>query len=196
MVSGTITDASGRTLSGQTPEAFWISIAHAEPLIAGLNCALGAEQLRPHVESLAHVGELLRQRTSECGLAERVRRIRPVACTHGAPDRRVRAQRASSISLAAAAERRRNTSQRSKRQSMRVAPRQVAEPRSTFATLRTRTVGHRCSQSLFVNVGERTNVTGSARFKRLIREGALETGARRRARASRKRRADHRRQHG
>jgi 5-methyltetrahydrofolate--homocysteine methyltransferase len=55
MVSGTITDASGRTLSGQTPEAFWISMAHAAPLIAGLNCALGAEQLRPHVESLAHV---------------------------------------------------------------------------------------------------------------------------------------------
>jgi 5-methyltetrahydrofolate--homocysteine methyltransferase len=47
MVSGTITDASGRTLSGQTPEAFWISIAHGAPLIAGFNCALGAEDLRP-----------------------------------------------------------------------------------------------------------------------------------------------------
>ena len=55
MVSGTITDASGRTLSGQTPEAFWNSVRHAEPLIVGLNCALGPEALRPHVEELAQV---------------------------------------------------------------------------------------------------------------------------------------------
>ena len=55
MVSGTITDASGRTLSGQTPEAFWYSVQHAEPLIVGLNCALGSEALRPHVEALAQV---------------------------------------------------------------------------------------------------------------------------------------------
>ena len=55
MVSGTITDASGRTLSGQTPEAFWHSIRHAEPLIVGLNCALGSEALRPHVEALSNV---------------------------------------------------------------------------------------------------------------------------------------------
>ena len=57
MVSGTITDASGRTLSGQTAEAFWISIAHARPLSVGLNCALGAKELRPHVETLARVAD-------------------------------------------------------------------------------------------------------------------------------------------
>ncbi len=55
MVSGTITDASGRTLSGQTAEAFWISVSHARPLAVGLNCALGAKELRPHVETLARV---------------------------------------------------------------------------------------------------------------------------------------------
>ncbi|WP_132999879.1 homocysteine S-methyltransferase family protein [Luteimonas arsenica] len=55
MISGTITDASGRTLSGQTAEAFWISVAHARPLSVGLNCALGAKELRPHVETLARV---------------------------------------------------------------------------------------------------------------------------------------------
>ncbi len=55
MISGTITDASGRTLSGQTLEAFYISISHAEPLSIGLNCALGAEQMRPHVEELASI---------------------------------------------------------------------------------------------------------------------------------------------
>ena len=57
MLSGTITDASGRTLSGQTPEAFWNSIAHAKPLIVGLNCALGASDLRPHIQALSRVAD-------------------------------------------------------------------------------------------------------------------------------------------
>ncbi|MBT4939104.1 MAG: methionine synthase, partial [Rhodospirillaceae bacterium] len=55
MISGTITDGSGRTLTGQTPEAFWNSIAHAKPLIVGLNCALGAADLRPHIQALSNV---------------------------------------------------------------------------------------------------------------------------------------------
>ncbi len=57
MISGTITDASGRTLSGQTAEAFWTSLAHARPLSIGLNCALGAKDLRPHIETLARVAD-------------------------------------------------------------------------------------------------------------------------------------------
>ncbi|MEQ1747618.1 MAG: homocysteine S-methyltransferase family protein, partial [Saprospiraceae bacterium] len=55
MISGTITDASGRTLSGQTVEAFWISVKHARPFSVGLNCALGAKEMRPHLESLATI---------------------------------------------------------------------------------------------------------------------------------------------
>jgi 5-methyltetrahydrofolate--homocysteine methyltransferase len=55
MISGTITDASGRTLSGQTLEAFYTSIAHARPLSVGLNCALGAKEMRPHIEELSHL---------------------------------------------------------------------------------------------------------------------------------------------
>jgi 5-methyltetrahydrofolate--homocysteine methyltransferase len=55
MISGTITDASGRTLSGQTLEAFYTSVMHAKPLSIGLNCALGAEQMRPHVEELSQI---------------------------------------------------------------------------------------------------------------------------------------------
>jgi 5-methyltetrahydrofolate--homocysteine methyltransferase len=55
MISGTITDQSGRTLSGQTPEAFWNSVSHAEPLSVGLNCALGAELMRPYIEELSNV---------------------------------------------------------------------------------------------------------------------------------------------
>jgi 5-methyltetrahydrofolate--homocysteine methyltransferase len=57
MVSGTITDASGRTLSGQTAEAFWYSLRHAEPLAIGLNCALGAKDLRPHIDALSQVAD-------------------------------------------------------------------------------------------------------------------------------------------
>ena len=53
MISGTITDASGRTLSGQTVAAFWNSVRHAKPLSVGINCALGAVAMRPHIEELA-----------------------------------------------------------------------------------------------------------------------------------------------
>jgi methionine synthase I (cobalamin-dependent) len=57
IVSGTITDASGRTLSGQTPEAFWNSVRHVKPLAVGLNCALGAALMRPYIEELARVAD-------------------------------------------------------------------------------------------------------------------------------------------
>ena len=57
MLSGTITDASGRTLSGQTPEAFWNSISHANPLSVGFNCALGAEALRPHIQAVSKIAD-------------------------------------------------------------------------------------------------------------------------------------------
>ena len=57
IVSGTITDASGRTLSGQTPEAFWYSVRHSEPLAVGLNCALGAALMRPYLEEIARVAD-------------------------------------------------------------------------------------------------------------------------------------------
>jgi 5-methyltetrahydrofolate--homocysteine methyltransferase len=57
MISGTITDASGRTLSGQTLEAFYNSIRHARPLSVGLNCALGAKEMRPHIEELSQLAD-------------------------------------------------------------------------------------------------------------------------------------------
>ena len=59
MISGTITDRSGRTLSGQTPEAFWFSVRHARPFAVGLNCALGAEEMRPHIEEISRVADTL-----------------------------------------------------------------------------------------------------------------------------------------
>src|SRR3546814_2924106 len=57
LISGTITDRSGRTLSGQTAEAFYYSVRHAQPLSVGFNCALGAEDLRPHIQTLASIAE-------------------------------------------------------------------------------------------------------------------------------------------
>ena len=83
MISGTITDASGRTLSGQTPEAFWNSIGHAQPLSVGLNCALGAEQLRQYVEEVARVAGVPVSVHPNAGAAERLRRLRRHARVHG-----------------------------------------------------------------------------------------------------------------
>lgn len=68
MISGTITDASGRTLSGQTLEAFYISISHAKPLSVGLNCALGAKEMRPHVEELSQLASCYTSAYPNAGL--------------------------------------------------------------------------------------------------------------------------------
>ncbi len=94
MVSGTITDASGRTLSGQTTEAFWNSVRHAEPLAVGLNCALGraadAALYRGALQHRRHLRVLLSQRRP----AERIRRVRRDAGSRRpAILRRVRAER-------------------------------------------------------------------------------------------------------
>lgn len=68
MVSGTITDLSGRTLSGQTPEAFWYALKHARPFSVGFNCALGAQELRPHLAELARVADTLISSHPNAGL--------------------------------------------------------------------------------------------------------------------------------
>ena len=64
MISGTVTDASGRILSGQTVEAFWNSVRHAQPLTIGLNCALGAALMRPYVAELSRIADTLRVRAT------------------------------------------------------------------------------------------------------------------------------------
>ncbi|MGN6249361.1 MAG: homocysteine S-methyltransferase family protein [Ginsengibacter sp.] len=68
MISGTITDASGRTLSGQTLEAFYISVSHANPLSVGLNCALGAKEMRPHIEELSEISSCYTSAYPNAGL--------------------------------------------------------------------------------------------------------------------------------
>ena len=95
MVSGTVTDASGRILSGQTVEAFWNSLRHARPLTVGLNCALGAALMRPYIEELSTRADTLHLRVPERRSAEPdVRhRLRRDARGHRGAARRVRARR-------------------------------------------------------------------------------------------------------
>ncbi|MBS0378090.1 MAG: methionine synthase [Proteobacteria bacterium] len=168
-VSGTITDASGRVLSGQTAEAFWNSIRHAQPLFVGLNCALGGRLLRPYIEELAAVADTyvcaypnaglpnafgeydegpgetaaILGEYGEAGLVNIVG-----GCCGTTPEH---------IRQVAGAVRGR-------------APRRVSqiERRCRLSGLEPLNIG---PDSLFVNVGERTNVTGSARFRKLIEAG-------------------------
>lgn len=173
MISGTITDASGRTLSGQTPEAFWNSLAHAKPFSIGFNCALGARQLRPHIEELSKVCPLPISAHPNAGLpnefgeydeeaAETAEIIAEFArdglvnivggCCGTTPEH------IAAICTAVA----------------EFKPRTVPEipPACRLSGLEPFNI---TSDSLFVNIGERCNVTGSARFKRLILEDDYDT---------------------
>jgi 5-methyltetrahydrofolate--homocysteine methyltransferase len=173
MVSGTITDLSGRTLSGQTPEAFWNSIRHAEPFTVGLNCALGAKEMRAHVAELSRIAETLvcaypnaglpnefgeydespehmaglLQEFAEAGLVNVVG-----GCCGTTP--------AHIAAIAGAVEGK--------------APRKLPEidRHMRLSGLEPFVLTPDVN---FVNVGERTNVTGSARFRKLIKEGDYAT---------------------
>ncbi len=113
MISGTITDASGRTLSGQVTEAFWNSVRHARPLLVGLNCALGATEMRPYLAEMSRGRRLLRLLLSERRPAERVRRVRRGAGADGRRSCGSSPRAAWSTCSAAAAAPRRTTSPRS-----------------------------------------------------------------------------------
>ncbi|MBI5429779.1 MAG: methionine synthase [Nitrosomonadales bacterium] len=174
MISGTITDASGRTLSGQTTEAFWNSLSHARPLSIGLNCALGAELMRPYVEELsrvascyvsAHPNAGLPNPLSETGydeLPEKTARLVKEFATSGFLNIAGGCCGTSPAHIKAIAEALKD-----------VPPRKLPnlEKRCRLSGLEPFNIG---DDSLFVNVGERANVTGSARFKRLILEGKYE----------------------
>ena len=166
IVSGTITDASGRTLSGQTTEAFWNSIRHARPAAVGLNCALGGRQLRPYIEELARIADTNVCAYPNAGLpnafgeydetpeqtAEILREFASSGflnmlggCCGTTPDH-IRG-----IARAVAG----------------IAPRviPVIARACRLSGLEPLNID---ADSLFVNVGERTNVTGSAKFRKLI----------------------------
>lgn len=173
MISGTITDASGRTLSGQTATAFYNSLAHAEPISIGLNCALGAAELRQYIEELsgtvsccinAHPNaglpnafggydETPEEMAAEIGEWARSGFLNIIGGCCGTSPAHIKA-------MAAAVE--------------GVVPRKVPDLK-----VQCRLSGleplHIDDESLFVNVGERANVTGSAKFKRLVMEGDYDT---------------------
>ena len=176
MISGTITDASGRTLSGQTTEAFWNSVIHARPFSVGLNCALGAKEMRPYLETLSAIADTPVSCYPNAGLPNEFggydQSPQEIAgylaefahsgfvnivggCCGTTPDH-IRA-------IAQAVE--------------HLQPRPVPqiEPMSRFSGLEPLAIAPFTN---FVNVGERTNVTGSARFRKLIMEGHFEEGVR------------------
>lgn len=171
-ISATITDASGRTLSGQTVPAFFHSVRHANPLAVGLNCALGPKELRPYVEQLNECADSAVSVHPNAGLPDELGQYRETpeamakevadwakagwlnivgGCCGTNPDH-----------IAAIAESVRE-----------YAPRRPRElpPHLFLSGLELLEIGE---QSLFVNIGERTNVTGSRRFRRLIKEDRYE----------------------
>ncbi|MEX2527022.1 MAG: methionine synthase [Gemmatimonadota bacterium] len=172
MVSGTITDASGRTLSGQTVEAFYNSIRHVPLLSVGLNCALGAEQLRPYLEELSEISEFRVSCHPNAGLPNEFGQYEQGAGEMAALVADFAANGwlnivggccgTSPAHIKAVAKAMKG-----------VAPRTVPTPvrHTRLSGLEPVTI---TPDSLFVNVGERTNVTGSRRFARLIEEDKYE----------------------
>ena len=196
IISGTITDASGRTLSGQTTEAFYNSVRHARPLAVGLNCALGAKELRPYVEELSRVAEMPRLLLPERRAAERLRRVRRHARGHGARDGRLGAGRL--------AQPRRRLLRHHAGAHPRASPRRCAAcaPRARAASARATL---RLAGLEPLNVGDGLAVRQRRRAHQRHRleglrapdpRGRLRRGAVGRAPAGRERRADDRRQHG
>lgn len=166
MISGTITDASGRTLSGQTTEAFYNSLAHAKPLAIGLNCALGATELRPYLQELSRVANCRVSAHPNAGLpnefgeydqsAEEMAAIVGDFAASGFVNIIGGCCGTTPAHIAAIAA-----------VVARHAPRAIPaiEPACRLSGLEPFNIRR---DSLFVNVGERCNVTGSARFKKLI----------------------------
>ncbi|WP_200959076.1 methionine synthase [Nocardioides sp. Soil796] len=169
IISGTITDASGRTLSGQVTEAFWNSVRHAQPLAVGLNCALGAKEMRPYIAEMSRLADTFVSCYPNAGLPnafgeydespdETAAVIEEFAasglvnlvggCCGTTPDH---------IAAIAGA-----VADKPVRAQVEVAS------AMRLSGLEPLTIDE---SSLFVNVGERTNITGSARFRNLIKDG-------------------------
>ena len=166
IVSGTITDASGRTLSGQTVEAFWNSVRHVKPLAVGFNCALGAKQLRPHVEELARIADCHVSAHPNAGLPNAFGEYDEQACETAAQLGEWAKSGLVNIVGGCCG----TTPEHIAHIGRAVAG--VAPRRVPVLPRRCRLAGLEAfnlePERLFVNVGERTNVTGSAKFRKLI----------------------------
>jgi len=172
MVSGTITDASGRTLSGQTLEAFWISVMHADLLAVGLNCALGPQELRAHVEELSGLAPIFTFAYPNAGLPN------AFGGYDETPESMVRVMeewlREGWVNLLGGCcgttpEHIRAFAEVAERYPPRVPP--TVPPYPRFSGLEPLVVRPNTN---FVNIGERTNVTGSRQFLHLIQDGKYE----------------------
>ena len=173
MISGTITDASGRTLTGQVTEAFLNSMRHAQPVSIGLNCALGAEQLRQYVEELSRIADTHISAHPNAGLPNEFGEYDETPAEIAAELGDWAANGFLNIVGGCCG----TTPAHIKAIVDAVSqhpPRQIPD-----IDIQCRLSGlepcNIASDSLFVNVGERTNITGSARFKRLVMEGDYET---------------------
>ncbi|ALO46118.1 Methionine synthase [Pseudohongiella spirulinae] len=168
MISGTITDASGRTLSGQTVEAFWNSIEHVRPLSVGFNCALGAEQLRPHIEEISGLANTFVSAHPNAGLPNEFGEYDQSAKEMADIVEEFAASGFLNIiggCCGTTPQHIRAVSEAVSRHKPRVIPNIPVKCR--LSGLEAFNIG---PESLFVNVGERTNITGSKKFARLIRE--------------------------
>lgn len=168
MISGTITDASGRTLSGQTTEAFWNSVRHARPISVGLNCALGAKELRPYLAELAAKAETHVSAHPNAGLPNAFGEYDETPAEMAAVVEEFAASGLLNIVGGCCG----TTPPHIQAIAEAVAkhkPRALPDiPKACrLSGLEPFTIDR---NSLFVNVGERTNITGSAKFARLIRE--------------------------
>ncbi len=172
MISGTITDASGRTLSGQTVEAFWNSIAHAPILSIGFNCALGARQLKTHIQELSRIADVHISAYPNAGLPNAFGGYDETADEMGAVVEEYLQEGLINI-LGGCCGTTPPHIKRIAELSAKYKPRVVPElaPLPRFSGLEAFNIH---PETLFVNVGERTNVTGSKKFARLIIEGRFE----------------------
>jgi len=168
MISGTITDASGRTLSGQTTEAFWNSVRHAKPISVGLNCALGAKDLRPYLEELSSKADTHVSAHPNAGLPNAFGEYDETPAEMAAVVEEFAASGFLNI-IGGCCGTTPGHIQAIAEAVAKYPPRPIPEIAKAcrLSGLEPFTIDR---QSLFVNVGERTNITGSARFARLIRE--------------------------
>src|SRR5215470_1664571 len=169
MISGTITDRSGRTLSGQTVAAFWNSMAHARPFSIGLNCALGAKDLRPHIEELAAITDTHTSLHPNAGLPNEMGEYDESPESMASVLREF--AQAGFLNIVGGCCGTTPAHIRAIVEAVRpFAPRQVprVEKKLRLSGLEPLNIG---DDSLFVNVGERTNVTGSRAFSRMILGG-------------------------
>ncbi|WP_043201997.1 methionine synthase [Pseudomonas putida] len=168
MISGTITDASGRTLSGQTTEAFWNSVRHAKPISVGLNCALGAKDLRPYLEELSTKADTHVSAHPNAGLPNAFGEYDETPAEMAAVVEEFAASGFLNI-IGGCCGTTPGHIQAIAEAVGKYKPREIPEIAKAcrLSGLEPFTIDR---QSLFVNVGERTNITGSAKFARLIRE--------------------------